>query len=304
LIWIGKERIVFHLSRRIIFAHLVLIFLAGACKNPSPVVEQTKVQDPLQASPSAIAIPVPAIQTETRLREKDGALEIFIPAGEFLMGAASTDPLAYEDEFPQHSVYLDAYWIDQHEVTNAQYALCVEAGNCVEPGSYSSYTRDEYYDASRFGEYPVVFVDWTQAKDYCAWAGGRLPSEAEWEKAARGSDGRTYPWGEQAPIAGLLNYRNYVHDTSAVCSYPAGNSPYGLCDMAGSVWEWMNDRYDPTYYPISPAANPAGPSSGRARVWRGGSWFEGSGGVRASNRQWNYPDFQYSYIGFRCVREP
>ncbi len=240
----------------------------------------------------------------TRARETDGMIEIYIPAGEFLMGADVTDPIAWSDEKPQHTVYLDAYWIDQHEVTNGQYALCVAAGSCTAPQDFSSCFQMNYYSDSSYENFPVINVDWHQVCAFCAWVGGSLPTEAQWEKAARGTQGSLYPWGYTAPTASLLNYDNHVGDATIVCSYPDGNSPYGLCDMAGNVWEWVNDWYDNGYYASSPLSNPFGPADGENRVLRGGSWVSQSQDVRTCFRLGSNPSGWDCGFGFRCVHQP
>ncbi len=176
-------------------------------------------------------------------------------------------------EAPQHTVYLDAYSIDKYEVANARYQACVDAGGCTAPHDPSSATRTSYYGNPDYAGYPVINVDWGQAETFCAWEGKRLPSEAEWEKAARGTDGRIYPWGNQNPTCDLANGvvqgKRCVGDTSPVGSYAAGASPYGVMDMAGNVWEWVNDWYDENYYSHSPASNPPGPATGDTRVAAG-----------------------------------
>jgi serine/threonine-protein kinase len=232
---------------------------------------------------------------------------VYIPAGEFLMGSNS-DSWAYSDERPQHNVSLDAYWIDQTEVTNAMYALCVQAGICQPPGSSSSYTRTSYYGNSLFANYPVIYVDWNDAQAYCSWADRRLPTEAEWEKAARGTDGRIYPWGDTSPNCSLANFWGNsgacVGDTTATGQYPSGASPYGVLDMAGNVWEWVTDFYGHAYYGSSPISNPTGPALGKLRVLRGGSWYGSMKLIRSAYRSGDYFARRNGLFGFRCVLSP
>jgi formylglycine-generating enzyme required for sulfatase activity len=240
---------------------------------------------------------------ESMLREKDGMQMVFVPAGKFRMGSET----AYDDEKPVHEVYLDAFWIDKYEVSNAHYAQCVAEGTCSRPLSVESHSRDSYYGNPTYDDYPVIKVIWTQADDYCRWVGGRLPTEAEWEKAARGTHARKYTWGDTAPSCSLANFGGLfgcVGDTSAVGSYPAGASPYGAMDMAGNVWEWVADWFGEDYYSKSPLQNPSGPVSGEYRVLRGGSWFNTELGVRSARRSWNDPNSTNFVIGFRCVSPP
>ena len=258
----------------------------------------------LPASAAALgSTPGDSLTIATRTAEVDGMIQVYIPEGVFLMGSADDQP-AEADERPQHSVYLDAFWIDLTEVTNAMYARCVSAGGCREPAQISSKTRLFYYSDSRFANYPVIYVSWQDANTYCQWAGRRLPTEAEWEKAARGADGRFFPWGDAPAESNRLNYNQHVGDTTPVGSYPTGASSYGVLDMAGNVAEWVADWYDASYYAVSTAVNPLGPGSGQYRVLRGGSWFSPEQVVRAVYRLWNLPDLGYDSSGFRCAAVP
>ena len=197
----------------------------------------------------------------TWTRPADGMVMVYVPEGNFTMG--TTEKPA---EQPIHQVYLDAYWIDRTEVTNALYAKCVEAGKCLPPELNNSITHPSYYGNPQYSDYPVIYVNWKQAQAYYEWSGARLPTEAQWEKAERGTDGRLYPWGNALPTKDLENFNKIVGDTTAVGSYPSGASPYGALDMAGNVWNWTADWYGDTYYASSPSSNPQGPSTGIYRV--------------------------------------
>ena len=205
------------------------------------------------------------------------------------------------DEKPKHKVYLDAYWMGKYPVTNAQYAAFVKANGYKKP----SHWKGEI--SANKADHPVVWVDWKDAQAFCLWASKvsdkavHLPSEAQWEKAARGTNGRTYPWGEEAPNPRLLNFDENVRDTTAVGSYPAGVSPYGALDMAGNVWEWTADWYGEDYYSKSPGKNPTGPASGEKRVLRGGSWGSVVRHVRSANRGCYVPGDTDDVGGFRCA---
>ncbi|MCB0163183.1 MAG: SUMF1/EgtB/PvdO family nonheme iron enzyme [Anaerolineae bacterium] len=258
----------------------------GATETPNP-------------APSQISIPVPApIVLPQAITAADGSPMVLIPAGPFTMGSDSGD----KDEEPTHSVTLDAYYIDQYEVTNARYANCVEAGGCNVPGCMERYMDPDKVD------HPVVCVSWRQANTYCQWREDRLPTEAEWEKAARGVDGWMYPWGnEPLPDEALLNFNENIGDTTPIGRYPDGVSPYGVYDMAGNVWEWVNDWYRDDYYADSPTQNPHGPETGDTRMLRGGSWYNKERDVRAANRTRliDHPvDRRGVSDGFRCVGEP
>jgi formylglycine-generating enzyme required for sulfatase activity len=251
-------------------------------------------------------------------------LELGKPYSEALDGIL---PPIFDDELPLHSVFLDTFYIDQYEVTNYQYRSCVEAGFCERPSKITSWTQESYFDNPKFDDYPVIYVRWEDALSYCNWRGLRLPTEAEWEKAARGPEGLIFPWGDTftEPVANIcdkncsfkspnLNIDDRYVDTSPVGFFPEGESHYGAMDMAGNVLEWVNDIYVIDYYLWSPTENPPGPEHGHAidstsegyiwgtdRVIRGGSF--------ATNRLWNRSSARWSFgigesdydIGFRCA---
>jgi formylglycine-generating enzyme required for sulfatase activity len=248
-----------------------------------------------------------------RVQRADDSVMVFVPAGTFWMGSTNEDIDAvleqcgdckrdsYIDEQPRREVYLDAFWIDRTEVTNARYQQCVKDGECSPPKYLTSETRDEYYGNPEFGDYPVVNVSWYQAAAYCRWADKRLPTEAEWEKAARGIDGRIYPWGNTWDARKANSAERWLGDTVAVGSYVAGKSPFNALNMAGNVWEWVEDSYDERYYDRLPASNPKGPDSGNNRVYRGGSWTSDWASVRTANREGHSPDMIHHKVGFRCA---
>jgi len=228
---------------------------------------------------------------------------MYVPAGEFDMGSDDGS----DNEQPIHEVYLDAYWIDQTEVTTGMYAQCVADGDCRPPEVDSSYTHDNYYGDITYEDYPVIEVSWNDAVTYCEWADARLPTEAEWEKAAswdeEKQETRTYPWGETIDCSYANYYLNdfCVGDTTVVGSYPDSVSPYGALDMAGNVWEWTNSLYQS--YPYDANDGREDVSSTNVRVLRGGAWRNSDLNVRAANRSSGAPGSRGSNIGFRCAQE-
>ncbi|MBI2392716.1 MAG: SUMF1/EgtB/PvdO family nonheme iron enzyme [Deltaproteobacteria bacterium] len=221
-----------------------------------------------------------------------------VPAGAFSMGSTG----GAKDEAPVHTVKGAAFEMDRYEVTNARFAACVKAGSCAPPSLSSSKLRAHYHDDPKFADYPVIFVSWEQASSYCKFAGGRLPSEAEWERAARGTDApRTFPWGESAPDCKKANFAGCVGDTDRVGMREAGASPYGAMDMAGNVWEWTADWYDSKYYAHSPSVDPKGPETGTLKVMRGGCWVSGADSLRTTCRKAELPKSWAPNVGFRCV---
>ncbi|MBM3241021.1 AAA family ATPase [Candidatus Poribacteria bacterium] len=233
----------------------------------------------------------------------DGAEMVYIPAGEFIMGTSDEqiDALLkkfpdwsrswFDDEKPQRPVYLDGYWIYKYEVTVAQYRkFCNETGRQMPEAPFWGWQDN----------HPIVYVSWNDAIAYCDWAKVQLPTEAQWEKAARGTDGRTWPWGNEWDGSKCNSWESGTQKTTPVGSYPQGVSPYGLMDMAGNVWEWCADWYDEKYYTSAPDRNPPGPSSETWRVLRGGSWFDYPVVARAAVRNRDDPGVRGNDRGFRC----
>ena len=224
---------------------------------------------------------------------------VMVPEGAFVMGC--TGPGCMPDESPQHLVMVSAFQIDQTEVTQADYQECV-----VAPGKPCSPPASEFTPVTK-PDFPVVQVTWDQARAYCVYRGGRLPTEAEWEKASRGSAGATFPWGEAAPDCTLANFMDCPLPREAApvgSDRTLGASGYGALDMAGNVWEWVNDWYSPTYYTgrPSPDMDPKGPATGTQRGQRGGSFLDPSSSMRSAERDSDEPTLHYNNVGFRCAK--
>ncbi len=222
---------------------------------------------------------------------------VYVPEGYFEMGLSSSEA---EDQKPMHFVYTSAFFIDKYEVSNAVYKKFMDA---------TGYPKPKYWDDERFNQpnQPVVGVSWFDTMAYARWKGRRLPTEAEWEKAARGNDGRPYPWGAKEAKGSKLYFVNVygMEDqyefTAPVNYYASGASPFGALNMAGNVWEWCLDWYDKDYYRVSPELDPEGPEAARMKVLRGGSWVNNIDGVGATQRARNAPDMQNNIYGFRTV---
>ena len=326
-------------NKSLLFVVAMLIFLAGsilvAACGPASMVEptatQTKeiIQEPIptetlkpivipsftpteESTPTATPLP-------TEITDDYGVDMVLVPAGEFIMGRDPNEELADCQEFrndcglswlgslgPEHQVYLDSFYMDKYEVTNAHYRNCVDAGECQQPEMISSYTRSDYFENPEFDDYPVIYVTWKMANAFCEWREARLPTEAEWEKAARGTDGRTFPWGEGQVGCDYANLAQMCKgDTTKVGSFLRDVSPYGVYDMAGNVTEWVADWYSENYYEISPFENPLGPEAGEERVVRGSFWINSKitqqeGKIFYRDAPWVKP--VYPALGFRCTK--
>lgn len=283
---------------------IILMFHLHACSQG-----QVRVSTPSEASPA----PTQTLGIgSTRTRSQDGMIMVYVPAGEFLMGSQSSGWDSVAAESPQHEVYLDAYWIDKTEVTNSQYAYCVEVGGCEPPERTDSFTRQSYFGNSTYDSYPVIYVTWDQATTYCEWAGARLPTEEEWEYAARGQDGRLRPWGDEFDATRLnycdvncklphadIEFDDGYADTAPVGSYQAGASWCGALDLLGNTWEWVEDWF--ASYPSDNQDHPSILSDPIFRVIRGGSWDTSRDHVRCAFRNWFKPEDSHDSIGFRCA---
>ena len=298
---------------------------AGAQADVAATAIEQPTEQPtatLTPAPTATETPVPTSTPafsagDTMVAESDGKTIIYVPAGEFLQGSLPSDPEARAVEMPQRTVFLDAFWIDRTETTTAQYQKCVQAGACPPPQDTSSRQRSTYFGNTEFAQYPVIWVSWNMADAYCRWVQRRLPTEAEWEKAARGTDGRLFPWGNQLPTSNMANIcdancpyewadrslNDGYWDTAPAEAFPAGASPYGALNMAGNVWEWVDDVYDPDYYQYAPQTNPTGPETIGMHILRGGSWQNTWAFVRTTtrDRETRFPENLYN-VGFRCAQ--
>ncbi|MDE3223961.1 MAG: SUMF1/EgtB/PvdO family nonheme iron enzyme, partial [Nitrospirota bacterium] len=268
---------------------------------PTPAAPVPKVEEPKPIQ-EARARPYEAPRlTGKDMAGKDGAPMALVPAGEFLMGNNDGD----SDERPAHSVHLDAFFMDKFEVTTSRYGKYVQATGRPAPPYWNQMAHVSD------GDRPVIGIDWHDADAYCRHYGKRLPTEAEWEKAARGTDGRKYPWGNAEPTPSLTNFGkrlnanlNYYNDRlTPVGSLGDGKSPYGIFDLSGNVMEWVADWYGDGYYQQSPARNPTGPSNGTKKVMRGGSWINDALYLRSSYRYRYAPINRDANFGFRCAMD-
>lgn len=263
-------------------------------RKAAPGESQPAAPAPVGTAPQA---PVEMISPEpaagTMLRWYDGSTLVYIPSGEFLMGYGGLDN-------PEHKVTMDGFWIYRTKVTNGMYARCVAANKCTPPGPDT--TLPDYIDPS-LKDRPVVGVTWEQANTYCGWVDGRLATEAEWEKTARGPKGKLYPWGDAQPSCTLSNHANCVGTLTNVLEYPDGVSEYKAFDFSGNAFEWVGDWYKATYYSEAPAENPVGPETGDVRSVRGSAFSSTADQIRPSTRSFLEPQKFRPDLSFRCVVE-
>ncbi|MBI3161189.1 MAG: SUMF1/EgtB/PvdO family nonheme iron enzyme [Chloroflexi bacterium] len=285
--------------RAVLVVYCVLIALIlSSCGSSTPVtivVTATSLPptDAPAAEPTATLVPVnlSGPQAGDVMKWLDGSALIYIPAGEFSMGNNGFDA-------PVHSVTLDGFWIYQTKVTNRMFAQCVAVGSCTPP---TEELGGPVYNNPEYANHPVVGVTWEQAQAYCSWSQGQLPTEAQWEKAARGPSGNVYPWGNDEPACDILNFGYCSGRTSEVDAFADGASPFGVLDMAGNVFEWVSDWYGQSYYANSPATNPIGPESGEYRVIRGSSFESDPDQIDLGIRHYGAKVYHSRDIGFRCA---
>lgn len=295
-----NHKVLKNLCLQILAAFLLLLTIT-ACTPAEPTKSptETPTEAPiLPPEPSPTEVATFELPASTLMSWWDGGSIVYVPGGGFVMG----DPKATEgDNIPAHPVRVNSFWIHRTEVTNRMYAQCVAAGVCQPPIPDPNYPN--YYPNAEYANHPVANVTWQDSVDYCTWIGGRLPSEAEWEWVARGDTGDPYPWGEQEPNCSRLDFLGCtpLGTSVQVGSYLLGLSPIKAADMAGNVFEWVNDRYSEDYYAVSPAENPSGPQSGDFRVVRSSSFLSKAEFVPVTLRFNQDPEVGRADLGFRCI---
>ena len=305
-----KPLIIQHLEssvRRISGQLIQAVLVLAACDTPTtapslpaPTTVAAPSSEPKKTEPAA-----PAASPNERVRDEDGATMLRVQAGAFVRGSSDGD----DDESPPRTIHVAAFWIDRLEVSVAQYAQCVGASACAAPiAPKKAATAECNWGREDRRDHPVNCVTWQEAVDYCRWAGAVLPTEAQWERAARGSDGRRYPWGnEPATCEHTVMPERGVAGCGRKTTWPVGTkprdqSPFGLRDMSGNVREWVADYYGEKYYTTSVDRDPTGPDKGWAKALRGGSWeVHNEQHMRAANRYRFKPDFRFHGAGFRCA---
>jgi formylglycine-generating enzyme required for sulfatase activity len=299
--------------RNVIYAMMFsLWFVAWLISGLAWATEPSAVKPEPEGAPASDAKPLkkapppingsPASKTRGLLKlpatltGKDGAPMVLVPAGEFPMGSEQGD----DDEQPVHRVVLDSFYLDTFEVTNGQFAKFVAAIQSEPPWGFADQETPVVH-----ADRPVRWVNWLEATGYCLWAGKRLPTEAEWEKAARGTDGRIYPWGNEppTPVHAVFGLKEGADTVSPIGNRDKGMSPYGVHDLAGNLYEWVADWYDEAVYTPLPTVNPRGPTEGTTKVQRGGSYINSPYRLRSSFRTKGDPTEHDPNVGFRCAHD-
>jgi formylglycine-generating enzyme required for sulfatase activity len=261
--------------------------IAQTANAPTPTLTPTPTQEPPLGT--------------SRTSPVDGMVQVYVPSGSFLMGSTDDFNEAELQEKPQHTVYLDGYWIDQTEVTQGMFKRCIASGTC--PDVVHDLEQNPNFTNPEYDNHPAIYVTWDQSKTYCERVGRRIPTEAEWEKAARGTDGRLYPWGNTPPNGNQALFDKAINGTRAVGGYPDGISPYGALDMIGNVREWVADFYSEYYYGESAERNPQGPTEAKdnQHVLRGASWTDAVHYTHVAMRFHHVPWSPGDNRGFRCA---
>jgi len=286
---------------KILLIGSTLILVLGACapaatpaptSSPAPTAIPPTAEPPtVVPSPTLVPVSLAGPQAGSEMAWEDGSVLVYVPSGEFTMGYGAPDA-------PEKTVSLDSYWIYKTEVTNSMYAFCVSVGACAPPAQE---VGTPVYDNPVYANYPIVGVSWDMAANYCTWIGGSLPTEAQWEKAARGPSGAPYPWGSEEANCDLGNFAGCVGGVTDVTKYAEGASPYGVLDMAGNVFEWVNDFYGENYYNGAPTENPTGPTSGEFHVVRGSGYETDIEQTASAIRHPAGNAYHSRDLGFRCV---
>lgn len=301
--------------RKFLSALLLMLILSGCIMQTPIEPAQPAVDEEVEVIPTDVVEPISEVPAEPVEEPVEFVVPegmVLIPATEYMMGCDPEHNNGYGcafDELPLHMVSLSAFAIDIYEVTNEQYAACVAAGACEAPIVLSSQAHEDYYENPEYANFPVVNVNWSDAQTYCTWAGKRLPTEAEWELAARGTTPKAYAWGDETPDCSKANIYNNssmsdcVGDTVAVGSYPNGVSEFGVMDVTGNVWEWVADSYIEDYYSMSPTENPFADEDNQVRTVRGGGWAANWMAARVSSRAYDLSFYSGADLGFRCAMD-
>lgn len=301
------------MSRKIVSVIMLMLLLSGCIMQTPLETAQPVIEEDVEVIPTEVPEPSSEMPAEPVV-EPDIATApegmVLIPATEYMMGCDPEHNNGYtcpSDELPLHMVSVSAFAIDVYEVTNVQYAECVAADGCLPPIATASQAREDYYENPEYANFPMINVKWEQAQAYCNWAGKRLPTEAEWELAARGTTPKAYAWGDEAPDCSKANIYNdatmsaCVGDSVAVGGYPEGASEFGVMDMTGNVWEWVADSYIADFYSVSPAENPLAEEANQVYTVRGGGWAANWLTARLTSRAYDLSFYSGVDLGFRCA---